>query len=213
MTAGSSLPAVFCARRRTGAPPRAICRFVKHIEQRTRREKVSGAVSWVSCWSGGYGRRAALQNHPENRRRDRNRRASDPVTVAALYLSVVARRIGANQFMPDPQFGSRLLKQRRQSPRCIVVLHFQIIFLPVYDRFSLSGVLDSVPPLIGRSNVLREAVIGDIVFSLDGACAQRRFTGWGIPPRFAVSCGRCAAQGESRARAAEKDGFVHNAVL
>ena len=135
------------------------------------------------------------------------------LTVAALDLSVVARRIGANQFMPDPQFGSRLLKQRRQSPRCIVVLHFQIIFLPVYDRFSLSGVLDSVPPLIGGSNVLREAVIGDIVFSLDGACAQRRFTGWGIPPRFAVSCGRCAAQGESRARAAEKDGFVHNAVL
>ena len=133
--------------------------------------------------------------------------------VAALDLSVVARRIGANQFMPDPQFGSRLLKQRRQSPRCIVVLHFQIIFLPVYGRFSLSGVLDSVPPLIGGSNVLREAVIGDIVFSLDGACAQRRFTGWGIPPRFAVSCGRCAAQGESRARAAEKDGFVHNAVL
>ena len=34
--------------------------------------------------------------------------------VAALDLSVVARRIGANQFMPDPQFGSRLLKQRRQ---------------------------------------------------------------------------------------------------
>lgn len=79
--------------------------------------------------------------------------------VAALGLSVVARRIGANQFMPDPQFGSRLLKQRRQSPRCIVVLHFQIIFLPVYDRFSLSGELDSVPPLIGGSNVLREAVI------------------------------------------------------
>ena len=130
------------------------------------------------------------------------------LTVAALDLSIVARRIGANQFMPDPQFGSR-----RQSPRCIVVLHFQIIFLPVYDRFSLSGVLDSVPPLIGGSNVLREAVIGDIVFSLDGACAQRRFTGRGIPPRFAVSCGRCAAQGESRARAAEKDGFVHNAVL
>ena len=127
------------------------------------------------------------------------------LTVAALDLSVVAWRIGANQFMPDPQFGSRLLKQRRQSPRCIVVLHFQIIFLPVYDRFSLSGVLDSVPPLIGGSNVLREAVIGDIVFSLDGACAQRRFTGWGIPPRFAVSCGRCAAQGESRARAAEKE--------
>ena len=50
------------------------------------------------------------------------------LTVAALDLSVVARRIGANQFMPDPQFGSRLLKQRRQSPRCIVVLHFQIIF-------------------------------------------------------------------------------------
>ena len=93
------------------------------------------------------------------------------LTVAALDLSVVARRIGANQFMPDPQFGNRLLKQRRQSPRCIVVLHFQIIFLPVYDRFSLSGVLDSVPPLIGRSNILREAVIGDIVFSLDGACA------------------------------------------
>ena len=45
------------------------------------------------------------------------------LTVAALDLSVVARRIGANQFMPDPQFGSRLLKQRRQSPRCIVVLH------------------------------------------------------------------------------------------
>ena len=44
------------------------------------------------------------------------------LTVAALDLSVVARRIGANQFMPDPQFGSRLLKQRRQSPRCIVVL-------------------------------------------------------------------------------------------
>ena len=127
------------------------------------------------------------------------------LTVAALDLSIVARRIGTNQFMPDPQFGSRLLKQRRQSPRCIVVLHFQIIFLPVYDRFSLSGVLDSVPPLIGGSNVLREAVIGDIVFSLDGACAQRRFTGWGIPPRFAVSCGRCAAQGESRARAAEKE--------
>lgn len=36
------------------------------------------------------------------------------LTVAALDLSVVARRIGANQFMPDPQFGSRLLKQRRQ---------------------------------------------------------------------------------------------------
>lgn len=36
------------------------------------------------------------------------------LTVAALGLSVVARRIGANQFMPDPQFGSRLLKQRRQ---------------------------------------------------------------------------------------------------
>lgn len=34
--------------------------------------------------------------------------------AAALDLSVVARRIGANQFMPDPQFGSRLLKQRRQ---------------------------------------------------------------------------------------------------
>ncbi len=36
------------------------------------------------------------------------------LTVAALDLSIVARRIGANQFMPDPQFGSRLLKQRRQ---------------------------------------------------------------------------------------------------
>ena len=36
------------------------------------------------------------------------------LAVAALDLSVVARRIGANQFMPDPQFGSRLLKQRRQ---------------------------------------------------------------------------------------------------
>ena len=36
------------------------------------------------------------------------------LTVAALDLAVVARRIGANQFMPDPQFGSRLLKQRRQ---------------------------------------------------------------------------------------------------
>ena len=36
------------------------------------------------------------------------------LTVAALDFSVVARRIGANQFMPDPQFGSRLLKQRRQ---------------------------------------------------------------------------------------------------
>ena len=36
------------------------------------------------------------------------------LTVAALDLSVVARRIGANQLMPDPQFGSRLLKQRRQ---------------------------------------------------------------------------------------------------
>ena len=36
------------------------------------------------------------------------------LTVAALDLSVVARRIGANQFMPDPQFGSCLLKQRRQ---------------------------------------------------------------------------------------------------
>ena len=36
------------------------------------------------------------------------------LTVAALDLSVVARRIGANQFMPDSQFGSRLLKQRRQ---------------------------------------------------------------------------------------------------
>lgn len=32
------------------------------------------------------------------------------LTVAALDFSVVARRIGANQFMPDPQFGSRLLK-------------------------------------------------------------------------------------------------------
>ena len=32
------------------------------------------------------------------------------LTVAALDLSIVARRIGANQFMPDPQFGSRLLK-------------------------------------------------------------------------------------------------------
>ena len=36
------------------------------------------------------------------------------LTVAALDLSIVARRIGANQFMPDPQFGSHLLKQRRQ---------------------------------------------------------------------------------------------------
>ena len=36
------------------------------------------------------------------------------LTVAVLDLSVVARRIGTNQFMPDPQFGSRLLKQRRQ---------------------------------------------------------------------------------------------------
>ena len=36
------------------------------------------------------------------------------LTVAALDLSIVARRIEANQFMPDPQFGSRLLKQRRQ---------------------------------------------------------------------------------------------------
>ena len=36
------------------------------------------------------------------------------LTVAALDLSIVARRIGANQFMPDPQVGSRLLKQRRQ---------------------------------------------------------------------------------------------------
>ena len=36
------------------------------------------------------------------------------LTLAALDLSIVARRIGANQFMPDPQFGSRLLKQRRQ---------------------------------------------------------------------------------------------------
>ena len=36
------------------------------------------------------------------------------LAVAALDLSIVARRIGANQFMPDPQFGSRLLKQRRQ---------------------------------------------------------------------------------------------------
>ena len=30
------------------------------------------------------------------------------LTVAALDLSVVARRIGANQFMPDPQFGSQM---------------------------------------------------------------------------------------------------------
>ena len=36
------------------------------------------------------------------------------LTVAALDLAVVPRRIGANQFMPDPQFGSRLLKQRRK---------------------------------------------------------------------------------------------------
>ena len=36
------------------------------------------------------------------------------LTVAELDFSVVARRIGSNQFMPDPQFGSRLLKQRRQ---------------------------------------------------------------------------------------------------
>ncbi len=34
------------------------------------------------------------------------------LTVAALDFAVVARRIGANQFMPDPQFGSRLFKQR-----------------------------------------------------------------------------------------------------
>ena len=35
------------------------------------------------------------------------------LTVAALDLIVVARRIGTDQFMPKAQFGSRFLKQCR----------------------------------------------------------------------------------------------------
>ena len=34
--------------------------------------------------------------------------------VAALCLAVVPGRIGTDQFMPNPQLGGRLLKQRRQ---------------------------------------------------------------------------------------------------
>ena len=34
--------------------------------------------------------------------------------VAALCLAVVPERIGTDQFMPNPQLGGRLLKQRRQ---------------------------------------------------------------------------------------------------
>ena len=36
------------------------------------------------------------------------------LAMAALDLAVVARRIWANQFMPNAQFDSRSLKQRRQ---------------------------------------------------------------------------------------------------
>ena len=36
------------------------------------------------------------------------------LTVAALDLTVVPRRIGADQLVPDVQLGSRLFKQRRQ---------------------------------------------------------------------------------------------------
>ena len=31
-----------------------LCRIVKHIGQRTRREIASRGASWESCWSGGY---------------------------------------------------------------------------------------------------------------------------------------------------------------
>ncbi len=36
-----------------------ICRFVKHIGQRTRKEKARRAVSWGRGWSGGCGQRVA----------------------------------------------------------------------------------------------------------------------------------------------------------
>ena len=35
------------------------CRFVKHIGQRTRKEKARRAVSWGRGWSGGCGQRVA----------------------------------------------------------------------------------------------------------------------------------------------------------
>ena len=67
------------------------------------------------------------------------------LTVAALDLSVVARRIGANQFMPDPQVFSnsvgklRLLFEKRfvNSKPLSVWIHSTLMPRRAYHAFSL----------------------------------------------------------------------------
>ena len=43
------------------------CRLVKHIGQRTQREKAIREAAWKGCWSGGDGLRAAWKNRAENK--------------------------------------------------------------------------------------------------------------------------------------------------
>ena len=66
------------------------CRFVKHIGQRTQREKASGEASWESCWNGGYGQQAAFRSLQKNKNCGRNRNAFGPRGGCALPCHCVA---------------------------------------------------------------------------------------------------------------------------
>ena len=66
------------------------CRFVKHIGQRTRMEKASQGASWESCWSGGYGQRAAFQSLQRNKSGGKNRNVSGLPGGCALLCRYAA---------------------------------------------------------------------------------------------------------------------------
>ena len=62
------------------------------LDSELDRGKDSGEVSWVSCWSGGYGQRAALRNHPENRsipvtRKTRQLKREEPHDKIEVHLA------------------------------------------------------------------------------------------------------------------------------
>lgn len=71
------------------------------------------------------------------------------LTVASLHLAVVPRRVRANEFMPDAQFSSRPLKQRRHialATRKTVGKLGTVVRLDTFHLYASAGVLCSQLP-------------------------------------------------------------------